>query len=96
MIVEVTVKTRPDDHDIPLVASFPGTKQVLQAFYQINQTQLPLWHVSFANGVFTNKQKQAEIAAAKIKPHWGEIGHGTDTIEAGCCWLPGSLCLSSS
>jgi Fe-S oxidoreductase/FAD/FMN-containing dehydrogenase len=72
MIVEVTIKTRPADRDIPLVASFPGTKQVLQAFYQSNQTQLPLWHVSFANGGFTNKQKQAEIAAAKIKPQWGE------------------------
>ena len=72
MITEVTIKTRLLDRDTPLVASFPGTKQVLQAFYQINQTQLPLWHLSFANSGFTNKQKQAEIAAAKIKPHWGE------------------------
>ena len=72
MIVEVTVKTRPLGQDIPLVASFPGTKQVLQAFYQINQMQISLWHLSFANGGFTNKQKEAEIAAAKIKPHWGE------------------------
>ena len=72
MIVEVEVKTRPADRDIPIVASFPGTKHVIQTFYEINQMQLPLWHISFANGQFTNKQKESELAAAKIKPHWGE------------------------
>ena len=61
---------------------------MLQAFYQINQTQLPLWHLSFANSGFTNKQKQAEIAAAKIKPHWGEPetqnDEKTETSAVGC------------
>lgn len=88
MIVEISVKTRPADRDIPVVASFPGVKQLLQAFYQINQMQLPLWHVSFANGGFINKQRQSEIAAARIKPHWGESEEHTiepEQSEAACC-----------
>ena len=88
MIVEVSVKIRPADRDVPVVASFPGVKQLLQAFYQINQMQLPLWHMSFANGGFINKQRQSEIAAAKIKPHWGEPEEQTgepEQLEAACC-----------
>jgi Fe-S oxidoreductase/FAD/FMN-containing dehydrogenase len=72
LIVEVTVKTRPGDNDVPLVASFPDYKQLLQTLDLINQTGLPLWHVSFANGVFVYKQKQSELEAAKIVPRWGE------------------------
>ena len=32
MIVEVSVKTRPADKDIPVVASFPGYKQRFRHF----------------------------------------------------------------
>ncbi len=86
LIVEAMVKTRQFDQDIPVVASFPGIEQLLEVTHQINQSQIPLWHISFANAGFINKQAQSEIAAAKIKPHWGEVeNQQTDTIKAETC-----------
>ncbi|MBN1367341.1 MAG: FAD-binding protein [Dehalococcoidales bacterium] len=87
LIVEVTVNTRRFEPDIPIVASFLGIDQLLQVTYQINQMQLPLWHVSFANAEFINKQAQSEVAAAGIMPHWGEtVKQVSETVKSeNCC-----------
>ena len=72
LITEVVVKTRQAEEDIPIAVSFPSLKHLLRALRDINQSSLPLWHVSFSNANFVSKQEEAEIAAAKVQPHWGE------------------------
>lgn len=71
-ITTVNIKVRPLDKDIPVVVIFPNTKLLLNAIFEINQKQIPLWHVSFFNASFINKQAEAELAAAAVKPRWGE------------------------
>lgn len=87
MITEVTVKTRKAEEDIPLVASFLSFKQLLRALYDINQSSLPLWHIGFSNSAFTTRQEEAELAASKVKPHWGEEEIEQDNVipEGKCC-----------
>lgn len=72
LITEVVVRTRHAEEDVPLVVSFPGLRNLLQALYEINQKSIPLWHVSFSSAAFVTKQREAEIAAASIVPRWGE------------------------
>ena len=88
LIVEASLKTRQADEDVPLVASFPYLNQLLQAIHEINQNRLPLWHVSFANASFINKQREAELAASKIIPHWGiseKSEHENTADNVSCC-----------
>ena len=73
MITEVTVKTRKAEKDIPVVASFPNFGLLLRTLRDINLKSLPVWHVSFSNASFLHKQEEAELAAEKIKPRWGEM-----------------------
>jgi Fe-S oxidoreductase/FAD/FMN-containing dehydrogenase len=72
MITEVVVKTRKAEEDIPILASFSDMKHLLHSLHDINQNSLPLWHVSFSNAAFATKQEEAEVAATRIKPRWGE------------------------
>ena len=72
MITEVTVKTRKAEDDVPVVASFPSLKHLLRALRDVEQNALPLWHISFSNAVFATKQEEAEMAALKVKPSFGE------------------------
>ncbi len=88
LITEVTVKTRPFDKDVPVVASFPNLTQLLQTVSQVNQSLLPLWHISMANAGFIKKQAEAEAAAEKIKPPSGEAeaeNHHSSGNEIPCC-----------
>ena len=88
LITEVTVKTRPFEKDIPVVASFRDMTTLLKTISQINQSQLPIWHISMANATFTRQQAAAEEAAEKIIPHWGEAekhNHKKPDIDAPCC-----------
>lgn len=88
LITEVVVKTRKAEEDIPVVASFPNLRNLLQVVRDVNQNSLPLWHLSFSNAAFVTKQEEAEIAAAKVKPRWGEdeepISHGDIIPEKRC------------
>ncbi len=72
LITAASIRVRIFDEDTPVVVTFPSTKQLLKTVFEINQRQLPLWHVSFFNANFINKQAEAEIAAAAVKPRWGE------------------------
>ncbi|MFC1904181.1 heterodisulfide reductase-related iron-sulfur binding cluster, partial [Chloroflexota bacterium] len=72
MITEVVVKTREAEEDVPVVASFPTLNNLLKALDGIIHSSLPLWHVSFYNSAFVREQAEAEIAADKVKPSWGE------------------------
>lgn len=89
MITEVTVKIRKTEEDIPLVASFQSFQNLLHAIHDINQSSLPIWHVGFSNAVYNTRQEEAEIAAAKIKPRWGEDVAETEqnkvTPDKKCC-----------
>ncbi len=88
LITEVVVKTRKAEEDIPVVASFPDLRNLLQVVREVNQNSLPLWHLSFSNAAFVTKQEEAEVAAARIKPHWGvdeePIGHDNIIPEERC------------
>ena len=88
LITEVVVKTRNAEKDVPVVASFPSTNHLLRTLHNVNQNLLPLWHISFSNAAFASKQKEAEMAAAKVKPHWGNdeenISHDEIIPEKRC------------
>ncbi|MDD5288311.1 MAG: FAD-binding and (Fe-S)-binding domain-containing protein [Dehalococcoidales bacterium] len=75
LITEVLIMTRLLDNDVPVVASFLTCDELLKAIQQVNEKRLPLYHVSFYNAVFLQKQDEAALAAAKIIPHWGEEEH---------------------
>ena len=72
IITEVVVKTRTAEAMVPVVASFPSLTQMMRALHQANQRSLHFWHVSFSTATFVAKKEEAEIAAAKIQPRWGE------------------------
>ena len=72
LITEVTVRTRPFDEDVPVLAYYPDTKYLLKALTAIGQASLPLWHVTFSNAVFAARQFEAEENAASVKPRFGE------------------------
>ena len=89
MITEVVVKTRKAEDDIPVVASFSSLRDIFNTLHEINKNELPLWHVSFSNDAFESRQREAEVAAAKAKPSWGEeeeeISPGEVVSEKPCC-----------
>jgi len=82
MITEVTVKTRKAEEDVPVVASFPTMKYLLQALRDVEQNSLPLWHVSFSSATFATKQEEAGIAALKALPGHSEHKQPVENILA--------------
>jgi Fe-S oxidoreductase/FAD/FMN-containing dehydrogenase len=89
MVTEVEVKTRKAEEQIPVVASFPSLKNLFSALYDVRQKGLQLWHIGFSNASFNTKQEEAEAAAEKIVPHWGEEeaqGAKSEIVQqSNCC-----------
>ncbi len=90
MITEVVVKARKFEEDVPVVASFPSFKHLLQAIHDGQQMQLPLWLVCFSNSAFITTQEVAERDAARVKPRWGEGEEETSQNKVSkdnkCCY----------
>jgi len=72
IITEVVVKTRKVEEMIPVVASFPNLKDMLNTLQAVIQRSLPIWHISFSTANFVTKKAAAELAAAKVQPCWEE------------------------
>jgi ferredoxin len=75
--VEVTLKIRELDEEKKVLAAYSDFRDLVQAVREINDANLPVWHINFNTADFVKNKADAVELAVQLADHGDEGAHET-------------------